>query len=101
MFGFFFAGEPVRSYEEAQQSDGERFIRFFNQLLEHGVYVAPSAFEAGFVSAAHTDAVIAETVDVMTTVLSAKRCVFVTTVPSLVSMRPAPDDPRRATMPTG
>jgi glutamate-1-semialdehyde 2,1-aminomutase len=63
MFGFFFTGEgPVRSYEQVMACDGDRFKRFFHGMLDAGVYLAPSAFEAGFVSAAHTDDDIAETV---------------------------------------
>ena len=63
MFGFFFtAAEHVNSYAEATACDVERFKRFFHGMLEEGVYLAPSAFEAGFVSAAHTDADIDATV---------------------------------------
>jgi glutamate-1-semialdehyde 2,1-aminomutase len=60
MFGFFFRAEPVRSYSDARDSDVALFRRFFHAALERGVYLAPSAFEAGFVSAAHDDAVIDE-----------------------------------------
>jgi glutamate-1-semialdehyde 2,1-aminomutase len=62
MFGMFFAPSPPRSYAEVMRSDRERFNRFFHGMLERGVYLAPSAFEAGFVSKAHTDADIAETI---------------------------------------
>jgi glutamate-1-semialdehyde 2,1-aminomutase len=62
MFGMFFAPSPPRSYAEVVRSDRERFNRFFHGMLERGVYLAPSAFEAGFVSKAHTDADIAETI---------------------------------------
>jgi glutamate-1-semialdehyde 2,1-aminomutase len=62
MFGMFFAPSPPRSYAEVMRSDRERFNRFFHSMLERGVYLAPSAFEAGFVSKAHTDADIAETI---------------------------------------
>ncbi len=55
MFGFFFHGGPVTSLEQAKQADQERFKRFFLGMLRHGVYLAPSAYEAGFVSLAHTD----------------------------------------------
>lgn len=61
MFGFFFRGEAVRSYADARTADVARFRRFFHAALERGVYIAPSAFEAGFVSAAHDAAVIDET----------------------------------------
>jgi len=56
MFGLFFCRGPVRSYAEAKGCDAERFGTFFRGMLERGIYLAPSAFEAGFVSAAHTDA---------------------------------------------
>jgi len=61
MFGFFFHGGPVASLEQARQADIERFKRFFHGMLGRGVYLAPSAFEAGFVSLAHTDADIETT----------------------------------------
>lgn len=61
MFGFFFRDGPVYSYEDAKRSDVERFKRFFHLMLERGVYLAPSQFEAGFTSAAHTHEVIAKT----------------------------------------
>jgi glutamate-1-semialdehyde 2,1-aminomutase len=54
MFGFFFHPGPVRSFEDAKKSHLPRFRRFFAAMLERGVYLAPSAFEAGFVSLAHT-----------------------------------------------
>ena len=60
MFGFFFRAEPVRSYGDARTADVARFRRFFHAALERGVYLAPSAFEAGFVSAAHGAAEIDE-----------------------------------------
>ena len=53
MFGFFFRAEPVRSYADARTADVARFRRFFHAALDRGVYLAPSAFEAGFVSSAH------------------------------------------------
>jgi glutamate-1-semialdehyde 2,1-aminomutase len=63
MFGFFFTSAPrVTSYAEATTCDVERFKRFFHAMLQEGVYLAPSAFEAGFVSAAHGDAEIAHTI---------------------------------------
>ncbi len=55
MWGFFFRAEPVRTFDDAKTSDVERFKRFFHAALERGVYLAPSAFEAAFVSAAHTN----------------------------------------------
>jgi len=63
MFGFFFTdAERVTSYADATACDVERFKRFFHGMLDEGVYLAPSAFEAGFISAAHTDADIDATV---------------------------------------
>ena len=53
MFGFFFHPGPVRNFEQARQADAARFQHFFRGMLERGVYLAPSPFEAGFVSLAH------------------------------------------------
>ncbi len=56
MFGVVFTdGGPVRSYAQVARADVDRFTAFFHAMLQRGVYFAPSAFEAGFVSAAHTD----------------------------------------------
>src|SRR5919109_1386225 len=55
MWGFFFRAEPVRSFTDAKTSDTTRFKRFFHAALERGVYLAPSPFEAAFMSAAHGD----------------------------------------------
>ena len=55
MFGLFFTDERrVDSFAKVMACDVERFKRFFHRMLEEGVYFAPSAFEAGFVSAAHS-----------------------------------------------
>jgi glutamate-1-semialdehyde 2,1-aminomutase len=63
MFGFFFTdAKRVTSYADATACDVERFKRFFHGMLGEGIYLAPSAFEAGFISAAHTDADIDATV---------------------------------------
>ncbi|HUW97281.1 MAG TPA: glutamate-1-semialdehyde 2,1-aminomutase [Acidiferrobacter sp.] len=62
MFGLFFSNEQVRSYEQVMRCDTDRFQRFFHGLLAEGIYLAPSAFEAGFASSAHTDADIAATI---------------------------------------
>jgi glutamate-1-semialdehyde 2,1-aminomutase len=56
MFGFFFRAELPRSFAEVMQSDAARFTRFFHAMLERGIYFAPSAYEAGFVSSAHGEA---------------------------------------------
>jgi len=61
MFTFFFTDLPVTDYETAKRSDTARFGRFFHHMLESGVYLAPSQFEAGFVSAAHSEDDIRQT----------------------------------------
>ena len=61
MFGIYFRDAPPKSFAEVMQCDRERFNRFFHAMLEQGVYLAPSAYEAGFVSAAHGDAEIEAT----------------------------------------
>ena len=53
MFGLYFRASPPKSFAEVMQADRERFNRFFHEMLTRGVYLAPSAYEAGFVSAAH------------------------------------------------
>nr|WP_099072087.1 glutamate-1-semialdehyde 2,1-aminomutase [Nostoc linckia] len=63
MFGFFFNQGPVRNYEDAKKSDLSKFARFHRGMLEHGVYLAPSQFEAGFTSLAHTKADIDRTLE--------------------------------------
>ena len=63
MFGLYFSDQLPSSYAEVMQCDKEAFNRFFHGMLDAGVYFAPSAFEAGFVSAAHTDADIQFTLD--------------------------------------
>jgi glutamate-1-semialdehyde 2,1-aminomutase len=63
MFGVFFAERPVTSWDEAKTADTERYARFHRALLERGVYLAPSQFEAGFLSTAHGEAEIDVTVD--------------------------------------
>jgi glutamate-1-semialdehyde 2,1-aminomutase len=62
MFGVYFTPEPPKSYAEVMASDKPRFNAFFHGLLEEGVYLAPALYEAGFVSAAHSDADIDATV---------------------------------------
>src|SRR3569623_2480813 len=63
MFGLFFSDTPVDTYAQAIACDTAAFNRFFHAMLERGVYLAPSAFEAGFLSSAHGDADIAQTLD--------------------------------------
>ncbi|MBG7621284.1 glutamate-1-semialdehyde 2,1-aminomutase [Herbaspirillum sp. AP02] len=62
MFGLYFDAKVPASYAEVMQGDKERFNRFFHKMLDAGIYFAPSAFEAGFVSAQHSDAIIEETI---------------------------------------
>jgi len=63
MFGFFFTNDAVvDSYAKVMASDAKRFNRFFHAMIAHGVYFAPSAFESGFLSAAHTPGDIDATV---------------------------------------
>lgn len=69
MFGLYFREGPIESFDDAKGSDTARFNRFFHLMLDAGVYLAPSAFEAGFMSSAHGDAEIAHT-------LSAARAAF-------------------------
>ena len=62
MFGLFFTNNPkVESYQDVMACDTEKFKIFFHKMLEQGVYLAPSAFEAGFMSLAHSDADIDRT----------------------------------------
>jgi glutamate-1-semialdehyde 2,1-aminomutase len=64
MYGFFFTeAEKVTTYKQATECDLERFKRFFHLMLEEGVYLAPSAFEAGFVCAAHTEQEVQATIE--------------------------------------
>jgi len=62
MFGLYFSRHKPTSYAEVMQCDADRFRVFFHAMLDAGVYLAPSAFEAGFVSAQHDDAVLAATI---------------------------------------
>jgi len=61
MFCLYFCEGPVRNLADARQSDQAAFSRYFHACLERGIYFAPSQFEAGFLSLAHTDADIAQT----------------------------------------
>ena len=63
MFGLFFSAHKVDTYAGALACDTAAFNRFFHEMLDRGVFLAPSAFEAGFVSSAHDDAVIAQTLE--------------------------------------
>ncbi|HAU67715.1 MAG TPA: glutamate-1-semialdehyde-2,1-aminomutase [Gammaproteobacteria bacterium] len=64
MFGLFFTdADKVTSFDQVMACDGERFKQFFHGMLDQGIYLAPSSFEAGFVSAAHNENDIADTID--------------------------------------
>ena len=63
MFSLFFSEGPVTNYRQVMASDAARFRRFFHAMLAAGVYLAPSPYEAGFVSAAHGEAEISATVE--------------------------------------
>ncbi|MCG9886301.1 MAG: glutamate-1-semialdehyde 2,1-aminomutase [Cyanobacteria bacterium] len=71
MFGFFFTAGPVRNYDDAKQSDLTKFGRFHRGMLEQGIYLAPSQFEAGFTSLAHTEEDIDRTLAAARTVMAA------------------------------
>lgn len=64
MFGLYFSDKVPATFAEVSACDTARFNRFFHAMLDHGVHFAPSAFEAGFVSATHDDAVIQATLDI-------------------------------------
>ena len=63
MFGIYFREQPPASYAEVMQCDKDAFNRFFHAMLGRGVYFAPSAYEAGFVSSAHGESEIAATLN--------------------------------------
>ena len=62
MFCAYFTGAPVHNVSDAMRSDRDRFKRFFQGMLEEGIYLAPSQFESGFISTAHTAGDIERTV---------------------------------------
>lgn len=70
MFGIFFTDQKVTNYQQATECNVERFKDFFHQMLDKGVYLAPSAYEAGFVSAAHSSQDIEETINIASEVFS-------------------------------
>jgi len=63
MFGLYFSATAPNSFDEVMASDRESFNKFFHLMLEQGIYFGPSAFEAGFVSAAHTEHDIQQTLN--------------------------------------
>lgn len=70
MFGWFFVEGPVKNFREAAKSDGKKFGKWHRMMLERGVYLAPSMYEAGFMSLAHTDEDIEKTIAIADEVLS-------------------------------
>jgi len=73
MVGLFFHPGPVTNYTDVQTSDTELFQRYFARMLEAGIYLAPSAFEAGFISTTHTEEMIDQTVEAAGKALAAAR----------------------------
>lgn len=70
MFGFYFTTEPViERFSQVTACNIERFKKFFHGMLDRGIYLAPSAYEAGFVSSAHSDNDIRDTLDAAGAVL--------------------------------
>ncbi len=72
MLTAFFAEQPVTDYASAKRANTQRYARYFHALLDRGTYVAPSQFEASFVSLAHTEADIDQTVEAARGVLSSE-----------------------------
>lgn len=65
LFTLFFSGKPVTNFAEAASSDTDRFARFFRAMLGQGIYLSPSAFEASFISAAHTGRQLTQTLNAL------------------------------------
>eukprot|EP01036_Dinobryon_divergens_P028063 gene28063-36950_t len=70
MFGFFFTEGPVNNFSDASKSDLKKFARWHRMMLERGVYLAPSQYEAGFTSLAHTEEDIDKTLEIVREVMS-------------------------------
>jgi glutamate-1-semialdehyde 2,1-aminomutase len=70
MFGWYFSEDKVKNFAEAARSDGEKFGKWHRMMLERGVYLAPSMYEAGFMSMSHTDEDIEKTIAIAEEVLS-------------------------------
>jgi len=73
MFGLYFQDSVPTSFAEVSAGDADAFKRFFHAMLDRGVHFAPSAFEAGFVSATHDNAVIDATLDAAEAVFAAMK----------------------------
>ncbi|MEN8243891.1 MAG: glutamate-1-semialdehyde 2,1-aminomutase [Thermodesulfobacteriota bacterium] len=70
VFGMFFNDKPVNNISDAKTCDLDRFTRYYNAMLEQGIYLAPSQFESGFVSTAHGEEQISKTIQAIQTVFS-------------------------------
>merc|ERR1712070_481769 len=70
MFGFFFTEGPVNCFDDAAKSDTAKFVRWHRMMLERGIYLAPSQYEAGFTSLAHTEEDIDRTIEIARDVMS-------------------------------
>ena len=70
MFTLFFSDHEIRNFEDVKRSDTERFAKFFRALLAQNIYFSPSAFEANFISAAHTDLQLEQTLQTIKRVLT-------------------------------
>ena len=64
MVGFYFGKDHPKNFEQAKMASVDRFVRFFHAMLEKGIYLAPSAFEAGFISSAHTEEDVIRTIEI-------------------------------------
>ena len=73
MFGLFFAEAPIRSWEDANLADTNRFAAFHRGMLDRGVYLPPSQFEAWFLSSAHGDQEIDATIAAAAEILASLR----------------------------
>jgi glutamate-1-semialdehyde 2,1-aminomutase len=70
MFGFFFTAGPVKNFTDASKADGKKFAKWHRMMLERGVYLAPSQYEAGFTSLAHTEADVDRTIAIAREVMA-------------------------------
>ena len=70
MLGMFFTDQPVKSFADAKTSNLQRFSSYYKGMLENGIYLAPSQFEAFFLSAAHDDEAIEQTLSAAETVFA-------------------------------
>ncbi|MGB0134607.1 MAG: aspartate aminotransferase family protein, partial [Dokdonella sp.] len=73
MFGLFFSKEKIETYAQATAADRDLFNRFFQSMLEQGVFFAPAAYEAGFMSMAHDESILADTLRAARTAFASLR----------------------------